>query len=60
MQILKWKKEKKNLYTAFLNNHSEISIYEELVLKYDLLLKKNISDKELEKIKKKLNSREIN
>lgn len=52
MQILKWKKEKKNLYTAFLNNHSEILIYEELVLKYDLLLKKNISDKELEKIKK--------
>ena len=52
MQILKWKKEQKNLYTAFLNNHSEISIYEELVLKYDLLLKKNISDKELEKIKK--------
>ena len=52
MQILKWKKEKKNLYTAFLNNHSEISIYEELFLKYDLLLKKNISDKELEKIKK--------
>ena len=35
-----------------LNNHSEISIYEELVLKYNLLLKKNISDKELEKIKK--------
>lgn len=52
MQILKWKKEQKNLYTAFLNDHREVSIYEELVLKYDLFLKKNISDKELERIKK--------
>ena len=52
MQILKWKKKKKNIYTAFFSDHQEISIFEDLVLKYDLLLKKNISDKEVEMIKK--------
>lgn len=50
MKILKYKKMKDNKYEIFLDNGISLKIYDDLIIKYDLLLKKNISDEELKSI----------
>lgn len=45
MKIVKYKKSTKGRYIVYFDNDVEKYIYEEVILKYDLLLKKNIDDK---------------
>ncbi len=52
MKILKWKKGKKNTYILCLENHQEISLYEEIVLKNELLFLKDITEKQIEEVVK--------
>ena len=54
MKILKIKKGKRNTYEIFLEKET-ITIYDTVLLKYELLLKKSISEKELEEIKQENN-----
>ena len=55
MDIVRYKKTGKNKYKITLSNNVELTIYEDVILKYELLLKKKINDKDLTKIKE-LNS----
>ena len=55
MDIVRYKKTGKNKYKITLSNNVELTIYEDVILKYELLLKKKINDKDLNKIKE-LNS----
>ena len=50
MKIIKYEKSKKNKYKVYLENGDFIELYEDIILKYELLLKKNIDD--IEKLKK--------
>lgn len=56
MKILKYKKLKDNKYEIILDNGLNLKIYDDLIIKYDLLLKKNITDEELKKIKEEVDS----
>lgn len=58
MKIIKYKKCK-NKYKVFFDNNESIDLYEDVILKHDLLLKKEISDKDIEVIKKANNKEEI-
>ena len=49
MEIIKFKKIGRNKYKITLDN-IEIVVYEDIIFKYDLLIKKNIGIKELDKI----------
>ena len=49
MKILKFKKLKNNLYEVLLDGKT-ISLYEDIILKYELLMRKEISSKDLEQI----------
>ncbi len=49
MEIIKFKKLGRNKYKITLDN-VEIVVYEDIIFKYDLLIKKNIDIKELDKI----------
>ena len=44
MKIIKYKKLKSNKYDVFLDNNEKITLYEEVILKEDLLLKKEIDN----------------
>lgn len=44
MKIIKYKKEANNLYKVYLDNDTILKIYEETILKYNLLLKKDLDD----------------
>ena len=55
MDIVRYKKTGKNKYKITLSNNVELTIYEDVILKYELSLKKKINDKDLNKIKE-LNS----
>ena len=44
MKILKYIKSGKNKYKVILENQEEIILYEDIILKYELLLKKEIND----------------
>lgn len=55
MKILKYRKEKLNEYTIITDN-GEYKLYDDIIIKYQLLLKKSISKEELEKILKENNS----
>ena len=55
MDIVRYKKTGKNKYKITLSNNVELTIYEDVILKYELLLKKKINNKDLDKIKE-LNS----
>ena len=44
MRIIKYKKLKSNKYDVFLDNNEKITLYEEVILKEDLLLKKEIDN----------------
>lgn len=44
MKIVCYKKKKNNLYEITLSNNEKISLYDDVILKYELLLKKEIDD----------------
>ena len=52
MKILKYKKLKSGKYQVELDNFNKIELYEDTILKYDLLLTKEIKDNELDRILK--------
>ena len=52
MNILKYKKKKNGQYELMLESGEELSLYEDVILNFDLLLKKSIDDKERDKILK--------
>lgn len=58
MKVLKWKKEKKNIYEVTLENGQTISFYDAIVLKYSLVLKKQFTEKEIEALQKENQSLE--
>ena len=51
-KIVKYKKLTKGRYKVFLDNSLELVLYEEVILKYNLLLKKDIDDDLLKEIDK--------
>ena len=51
MKIIKYKKLINNRYKVTLDNNIEITLYEDVILKYNLLICGNIDEKDLEKIK---------
>lgn len=50
MEIKKYKKLKNNIYELELDNDLKVRLYDDVIVKYDLLLKKKISDNELKEI----------
>jgi len=50
MKIITYKKKKNNLYEITLSNNEKISLYDDVILKYELLLKKEIKNNELKNI----------
>lgn len=52
MKIIKYKKGTKGKYSVFLDDGREFIFYEEVILKYDMLLKKEIMSSDLESIQK--------
>ncbi len=50
MKIIKYKKMSKGRYKVFLDNNKEIILYEDIILKYNLLITKQIDDNIFEKI----------
>lgn len=50
MKIVSYKKKKTNLYEITLSNNEKISLYDDIILKYELLLKKEIAEKLLKEI----------
>lgn len=52
MEIKKYKKIGKNSYKLILENEETLTLYDEVILKYQLLLKKDISISEIKNIKK--------
>lgn len=50
MEIVKFKKLKTNLYEIHLNNETVISLYDDVIVKYNLLVNKKLDDKKLEEI----------
>lgn len=51
MNILKYKKLTNGRYKVILDNNVELTLYEDIILKYELLIRKDISDDLLPKIK---------
>lgn len=47
MKIIKYKKGSNGKYKVFLDDGRELSLYEETILKYELLLKKEVNDSDL-------------
>ena len=50
MKIESYKKKKSNIYEITFDNKDKISLFDDVILKYELLLKKEIDNKELENI----------
>ena len=50
MKILKYKKKRNGQYELQLESGEVLSLYEEVILKFELLLKKKVDEKEKEKI----------
>ena len=50
MRIINYKKKTSNLYEIALSDKKVISLYDDVILKYELLLKKEINEKELNEI----------
>ena len=50
MKIKSYKKKKSNIYEITLSNNEKISLYDDVILKYELLLKKELDNKLLEQI----------
>ena len=58
MKILRYKRKKEGLYSVFLEKEKEYSFYEEVIIKHSLLLKKNLTEEELEELLKENKSYE--
>ena len=56
MKILKFKKVSKNKYKIFLDNDSNITLYEDVIINNNLLIKKEVSSEELLNIEKENNN----
>ena len=56
MKILKYKKVSKNKYKIFLDNDSNITLYEDVIINNNLLIKKEVSSEELFNIEKENNN----
>ena len=52
MKIIKYKKGTKGLYKVELEDGRVLSLYEDVILKFDSLLKKEIMDSDLDSINK--------
>lgn len=52
VKIEKFKKRSNGLYTIYLDNFNTYDFYEEIILKYELLITKNIEETELDEILK--------
>ncbi len=52
MQILEYKKLKDNRYIVYLKNKKEIILYDEVILKFNLLNNKNLNEEKLEEVQK--------
>ena len=50
MKIVSYQKKNNNLYEITLSNNEKISLYDDVILKYELLLKKELDEKKLEEI----------
>ena len=50
MKILKYNKQKNGMYQVFFDNDNNVDIHEEIILKYGLLIKKEVDHKELDKM----------
>ena len=50
MKILKYEKKKNGMYQVFFDNDNNIDISEEIILKYNLLLKKDIDNSLIDKM----------
>ena len=50
MKILKYEKKNNGMYQVFFDNNYNVDINEELILKNQLLIKKELTEKELEVI----------
>ena len=52
MKILKYKKLKDNRYSITLDNNTEIKVYDDLIVKHNLLCQKNMDQKQVDEILK--------
>ena len=52
MKILCYKNKKGNIYEITLSNKEKITLYDDVILKYNLLITKEIKDNELNNILK--------
>lgn len=59
MKIIKYSKLKKNKYRVLLDDDSKYDFYDDIILKYGLLLKKELSKEELDKMIKDNSSYEV-
>lgn len=50
MKILKYKKNRQGKYIVYLDDGRELILYEEVILKYDLLLTREVLDSQIEEI----------
>ena len=50
MKVKSYKKKKTNIYEITLSNNEKISLYDDVILKYELLLKKEITDSDLKEV----------
>lgn len=50
MQIIRFKRKSNGSYTIYLDNECSYDFYEEIILKYELLLKKNVTSDFLEQL----------
>lgn len=50
MKISKYKKNRQGKYVVYLDDGRELILYEEVILKFDLLLKKEVLDSQIEEI----------
>lgn len=59
MKILRYKRAKEGVYTIYFEQEKEYSFYEEVIIKHSLLLKKSITEKQLEELLKENKSYEV-
>lgn len=50
MKILKYEKQKNGMYQVYFDNDYDVDLHEEIILKYGLLIKKEASQKEIDKM----------
>ncbi len=56
MQIKKYKKISTNKYRLYLENGNNIDLYDDIIIKYNLLIKKDINEEQLNEIEKDNNN----